>query len=36
MFNANDEQMRLAQEVVSERISFKSLLKIVQLMGFAA
>ena len=36
MFNANNEQMRLASELVSERITFKSLLKIVQLMGFAA
>ena len=36
MFNAEQEQMRLASELVAERISFKSLLKIVQLMSFAA
>ena len=36
MFNANQEQIRLAQEVVAERISLKSLLKIVQLMSYAA
>lgn len=36
MFNASQEQMELAREVVEEHISFKSLLKIVQLLGFAA
>ncbi len=36
MLNANPEQIRLAQELVAERISFKSLLKIVQLISFAA
>lgn len=36
MFNANNEQMKLAQELVSENFSIKSLLKIVQLMSFSA
>ncbi len=36
MFNANEEQMRLAKEVVSEQLSIKHLLKLVQLMSFAA
>ena len=36
MFNANDEQIRLAQEAVAERITIKSLLKLVQLISFAA
>ena len=36
MFNAEHERMRLAQEVVAERISFKSLLKLVQLMSYTA
>ncbi len=36
MFNANPEQIRLAQELVAERISFKSLLKVVQLLSYTA
>ena len=36
MFNANKEQIKLAQEVVTEQLSIKHLLKLVQLMSFTA
>lgn len=36
MFNANNEQMRLAKEVVEEPLSIKHLLKLVQLMSYPA
>lgn len=36
MFNSELEQIKLANEVVSEHFSFKHLLKLVQLMSYAA
>ena len=36
MFIAEQEQMKLAVELLEEKFSFKSLLKTVQLLGLAA
>lgn len=36
VFNAEQEQMKLASEIIEEKFSLKSMLKIVQLLGFAA
>ena len=36
MYNAEDQQMKLAVELIHEEFSIKSILKVVQLLGFAA
>ena len=36
MYNAENEQMKLAVELIHEEFSIKSLLKVVQLLIFAA
>lgn len=36
MYNAENEQMKLAVELIHEEFSIKSLLKVVQLLSFAA
>ncbi len=36
MYNAENEQMKLAVELIHEEFSIKSLLKVVQLLGFVA
>ena len=36
MYNAEQEQIKLAVELLNEKFSIKSVLKVVQLLGFAA